>query len=80
MNDRLPYADVSIAAVLVVVGIALAASPWLGTATFPVAALTCSAVLVALAQAARRAPPRDRTTVSGEIPWRTVPAASGRAR
>lgn len=65
MNDRLPYADVSIAAVLVVVGIALAAYPWLGTATFPAAALACSAVLAVVALAARRA----SRPVSGEIPW-----------
>jgi hypothetical protein len=70
VNDRLPYADVSIATVLVVVGIALAAYPWLGTATFPVAALACSAVLGTLAAAARRSPASTtRPIASGEIPW-----------
>lgn len=46
VNDRLPYADVSIAAVLVAVGTALAASPWLeGTAILSLALATMLAVL-----------------------------------
>jgi hypothetical protein len=46
VNDRLPYADVSIAAVLVAVGTALAAAPWLeGTAVLSLALATALAVL-----------------------------------
>jgi hypothetical protein len=46
VNDRLPYADVSIAAVLVAIGTALAASPWLeGTAILLIAAAPAVAVL-----------------------------------
>lgn len=54
VNDRLPYADVSIAAVLVVVGIALAAYPWLGGVTFLVGALASLGVLAAIGAAGRR--------------------------
>lgn len=65
MNDRLPYADVSIATVLVVVGIALAAYPWLGgAATFSVAAVISVGVVAALA-----ATRRSKDVVSGELPW-----------
>ncbi len=65
VNARLPYADVSIATVLVVVGIALAAYPWLGgPATFSIAVLAGSAVLAMLATISPR---RDKTVTSGEI-------------
>jgi hypothetical protein len=66
VNDRLPYADVSIAAVLVVVGIALAAYPWVGgTAAFSSAAL----VGAVLAIFATMSPRRTKQVTSGEIPW-----------
>ena len=68
MNDRLPYADVSIAATLVAVGTALAASPWLGgTATLSVAlAAGVLAMLVVFADAVRVKP---KGVTSGQIPW-----------
>ena len=65
MNDRLPYADVSIATVLVVVGVALAAYPWLGGVSVILAIAGSLAVLAAFA-AARRTPD-DHGVVSGQI-------------
>lgn len=67
MNDRLPYADVSIATVLVAVGTALAAYPWLGgTAIFFAALAAAGALLVVFASAVRVKP---RGVTSGQIPW-----------
>ncbi len=67
MNDRLPYADVSIAAVLVATGTALAASPWLGgTATLSIAlAAGVLAMLVVFADAGIK----PKGVTSGQIPW-----------
>ncbi len=69
MNDRLPYADVSIATVLVAVGTALAAYPWLGgTATLSIA-LVAAAVIAMLAVFAGALRVRPRGVTSGQIPW-----------
>jgi sorbitol-specific phosphotransferase system component IIC len=64
VNDRLPYADVSIAAVLVVVGIALVAYPWLGGVTFLVGAVAAIAVLAAIVG---RRPDVSRGVVTDQI-------------
>jgi hypothetical protein len=62
VNDRLPYADVSIAAVLVAVGIALAAYPWLGGVSFLAGAIAVLAVIAAVT-----ASRRPEGVVSGQI-------------
>jgi len=67
VNDRLPYADVSIATVLVASGTALAAAPWLeGTATLSLAlaaGVTVLAMLDLLNRSGRRA--RQQTAPRG---------------
>jgi hypothetical protein len=65
VNDRLPYADVSIATVLVVVGIALATYPWLGGVTFFLGALAVITVIGAVAVASDRR--TDPGVVAGQI-------------
>ena len=65
MNDRLPYADVSIATVLVVIGVALAAYPWLGGDMSLLVAVAGLVIAGALGVALRR----PRGVVSGQIPW-----------
>jgi len=66
VNDRLPYADVSIATVLVAVGTALAAYPWLGgAATFLIALALTAAVLAMLAMFGVK----PKGVTSGQIPW-----------
>lgn len=74
MNDRLPYADVSIAAVLVVVGLALVAYPWLGGITFFAAALALLGVLAAVVTAGRR------SAIDGIVSGQILDATSRAAR
>lgn len=67
VNDRLPYADVSIATVLVVLGVALAAYPWLEGGAHLFAVVAVIAGLVSIAGIALAAARRPRGVVSGEI-------------
>jgi hypothetical protein len=67
VNDRLPYADLSIATILVVVGVALAAYPWLeGDSLSLLVAVAGLVIAGALGVMGMR---RPRTMVSGQIPW-----------
>jgi len=63
VTDRLPYADVSIAAVLVAVGTALAAFPWLGVLSFALAAVIVVALFAVFSG------PTSKGVTSGELPW-----------
>ncbi len=65
--NRLPYADLTIAALLVVLGAAIAAYPWLGD-RFLYGSLAVGALLAigGLGAASAR---RPRDVVSGQIPW-----------
>lgn len=61
---RLPYADVSIATILVVVGVALAAYPWLEGDSVSLLVATVLVIAGALGALGLR---RPRGVVSGEI-------------
>jgi len=65
VNDRLPYADVSIATALVGLGVAVAAYPWLGELSFAALLVGLIAIAVLGIAGARR----PRNVVSGHIPW-----------
>jgi len=58
--NRLPYADVSIATVLVAVGTALAAGPWLGAAATLSLAIASGVAVLAMLDLINRSGRRDR--------------------
>jgi heme/copper-type cytochrome/quinol oxidase subunit 3 len=58
--DRLPYADVTIATVLVAVGTALVASPWLGAAATLSLAVASGVAVLAMLDLISRSGRRDR--------------------
>lgn len=63
----LPYADVTIAALLVVLGAAVAAYPWLGDRFLYGSLAVAALVVIGGLGAASIHRPRD--VVSGQIPW-----------
>jgi hypothetical protein len=65
VNDRLPYADVSIATVFVVLGVALAAYPWLEGDFRSLLIVVAGLVSVGALGVALRRPKDD--VISGEI-------------